>query len=322
MEVAVTGASGHIGAALVRALLARGDRVRALVHRDARALEGLDVDVRRVDVREAGAVHDALARVEMVFHAAAKLSLDAGPDLDAEATNIQGTRNVIRACRAHGVRRLVHFSSAHAMRRDGSDLLGEREGLVYERSKALAEREVRDAVERGLDAVVVSPCAVIGPFDFKPSYIGRVLLMLAKGRIPATVRGGQSWVDVRDIAASTLAASERGTAGARYVLGGHWLPMQDFARAASRVVGVRPPLGAVPPALAKAFAPLAIGAMRALGQEPLFTRASIDALEPTPRPTDSAAERALGHAPRPLEETLMDTYTFFRERGMLEEGRR
>src|SRR5690606_8531931 len=124
----------------------------------------------------------------------------------------------------------------------------------------------------GLDAVIVSPCAVVGPFDFKPSYIGRVLLMLAKGRIPATVRGGQSWVDVRDIAASSIAAAERGMPGARYVLAGHWRSMQDFARAASRVVGARPPLGAVPPSLAKAFAPLAISAMRAMGREPLFTR--------------------------------------------------
>ncbi len=317
MEVVVTGASGHVGAALLRALVARGDRVKALVHRDQRALEGLDVEARRVDVRDPTAVRDAVRGAELVFHAAAKISLDAEHDPEVEATNVEGTRNVIAACHAHGVRRLVHFSSAHALRAEGGGLLGRDEGLAYERSKALAEREVREAVAHGLDAVVVSPCAVVGPFDFKPSYIGRVLLMLAKGRIPATVRGGQSWVDVRDIADSSLAAAERGVSGARYVLGGHWRPMQDFARAASRAAGARPPLGAVPPSLAKAFAPLAIGAMRAMGQEPLFTRASIDALESAPRATDGEAERVLGHAPRSLTETLDDTYAFFRTRGLI-----
>lgn len=305
----------------MRALVARGDRVTAFVHRDRRALEGLDVVARLVDVRDARAVEDALRGAELVFHAAAKLSLEAD-DAEAEAINVEGTRHVIAACRARGVRRLVHFSSAHALRRDGSALLDADEGQPYERSKAVAERAVLDAVAAGLDAVIVSPCAVLGPFDFKPSYIGRVLVMLAKGQIPATVRGGQSWVDVRDIAASSIAAAERGAAGARFVLSGHWRTMQDFARMASEVAGARAPLGAVPPGLAKAFAPLASRAMRALGQEPLFTRASIDALEASPRATDPEAAQTLGHAPRPLEETLSDTYAFFRERGLIAARRR
>ncbi len=322
MRAVVTGASGHVGAALVRALVARGDRVAALVHRDVRALEGLEVEARRADVRDAAAIREALRDADVVFHAAARLSLDAGGDAETEATNVEGTRNVIAACRANGVRRLVHFSSVHALRRDGSALLGEGEGLPYERSKARAEREVLDAASNGLEAVVVSPCAVFGPFDFKPSYIGRVLILLAKGRIPATVRGGQSWVDVRDIASSAIAAAERGEPGSRYVLAGHWRSMQDFARLASRAAGARPPLGAVPRGLAKAFAPLAIRAMRAMGDEPLFTRASIDALEPTPRALDPEAARVLGHAPRPLEETLDETYAFFRAQGFIEERRR
>ncbi len=322
MDVVVTGASGHVGAALLRALVARGDRVVALVHRDARALEGLEVEPRRADVRDEGAVREALRGAEVVYHAAAKLSLEAERDPETEATNVEGTRNVIAACRAHGVRRLVHFSSAHALRRDGSALLAPGEGLPYERSKALAEREVLEAVERGLDAVIVSPCAVVGPFDFKPSYIGRVLLMLAKGMIPATVRGGQSWVDVRDIAASAIAAGERGAAGSRFVLSGHWHTMQDFARMASGVAEARPPLGAVPPWLAKAFAPMASAATRAVGREPLFTRASIDALEPSPRPLDPGARETLGHAPRPLVETLTDAYAFFEAQGWIQRRRR
>ncbi|HEY8430197.1 MAG TPA: NAD-dependent epimerase/dehydratase family protein [Sandaracinaceae bacterium] len=307
MHVVVTGASGHVGAALVRALLARGDRVRALVHRDVRALEGLDVELRRADVCDAAAVADAIAGADVVFHAAAKITIDDRPDPAADATNVAGTRHVIEACRAHRVRRLVHFSSVHA-RGDGN---------AYERSKALAEREVLAAVERGLDAVVVQPAAVIGPFDHKPSYIGRFLLMLAKGRVPLTVGGGQSWVDVRDVAASSIAAAERGRRGAVYELAGHWRTMPDFAREASRAAGARAPLGAIPLGVARALAPLAAGAARAAGREPLFTRGSIEALAGPPRELDRNAARELGHAPRPLDETLRDTYAFFRERGML-----
>lgn len=317
MKVAVTGASGHVGAALVRELLARGHSVRAIARTDTRALEGLDLEVRRLDVTDAAAVEDALSGVELAFHAAARLSLDAGPDPVAEATNVEGTRNVLAACRRNGVRRVVHFSSVHALRPDGRTLLGEREGLTYERSKAEAERLVARAAEEALDTVVVSPCAVVGPWDFKPSYLGRVLVMLARGLLPATVRGGQSWVDVRDVALGALAAAERGERGARYVLAGHWLPMQDFATRASRIAGVRPPLGAMPRGVGKAFAPLAGLGARLLGQEPFFTRAALDALELAPRPRDPEAERVLGHAPRPLETTLADTFAFFRERGLV-----
>src|SRR5690606_3201659 len=116
----------------------------------------------------------AIAGAELVFHAAAKITIDDRPDPAAEATNVAGTRNVIEACRAHGVRRLVRFSSVHARG----------EGSAYERSKALAEREVLAAVDGGLDAVVVQPAAVVGPFDHKPSYIGRFLLMLARNAVP------------------------------------------------------------------------------------------------------------------------------------------
>jgi dihydroflavonol-4-reductase len=309
--VTVTGASGHIGAALVRALIARGDRVRVVVRSDTRAIDGLDVDKRRGDITDPSALREAIDGSELVFHAAARVSLESGPDPVADRTNVEGTRNVLEVCRALGVRRVVHFSSVHAVKRD------RRAASAYEQSKERAEREVDRALEGGLDVVVVRPAAVVGPFDHKPSYIGRVLILLARGLLPMTVRGGQSWVDVREIASSSIAAAERGERGARYALEGHWMTMKDFMSAASKQAGARAPIGTLPPGLAKAFAPLATVTMRAIGQEPLFTATSIDALDDAPRPTDPRAANELGHAPRPIEETLRDAYTFFRERGML-----
>lgn len=317
MTVVVTGASGHIGAALVRALLDQGTVVRALVHSDRRAMDGLDLEVQKVDVTDRDAAFRAIAGAEVVYHAAARLTLGSGHDPIAERVNVQGTRNVLDACRAAGVRRLVHFSSAHALDAAKGELLDGGAGLVYERSKADAEREVIAAAKQDLDAVVVSPCAVLGPHDHKPSYIGRVLLMLAKGWLLATVSGGQSWVDVRDIASSAIAAADRGRRGARYVLGGRWLGMPEFATLASRSAGVRAPLFRIPGRVARAFAPLAERAYTLAKQEPLFTTASLDALEPCPRPVDAAATEDLGHHNRPLERTLDETFQWFREHGKL-----
>lgn len=314
--VVVTGASGHIGSALVRALVADGRRVRAFVHRDERPLVGLDVERRRVDVTRAAEVDEAVRGAAVVYHAAARISLETGEDPAAERVNVEGTRNVVEACERHRIGTLVHFSSAHALDVSGA-LLSPSQGMVYERSKAGAEREVLAAVERGLRAVVVSPAAVIGPYDHKPSFMGRVLLMMARGLLPATVDGGQSWVDVRDVASSAIAASRAGQSGARYVLDGHWMAMPEFAKLASRVARSRAPLFKVPTGLARVFAPVAERASKLVGQEPLFTRASIDALEPTARPHDRRSREELGHGPRPTAETLEDTFRWFEDQGML-----
>ncbi len=320
-KVVVTGASGHVGAALVRALLKDGADVRVLVRKDVRALEGLDVERVSADVTDRARVLDAIKGAEVVYHAAARLTLESGYDPDAERVNIQGTRHVVEACRASGVRRLVHFSTAHALEGEGA-LISEGSGKPYERTKAGAEREVRRAVEEGLDAVIVSPCAVIGPHDHKPSYMGRVLLMLARGFLPATVVGGQSWVDVRDIALSAMAAAKKGERGHRYLLAGNWLPMREFATLASRAAKVSPPRFDIPFGLARRFAPLAERASRLIGQEPLFSVASMDALEHRPRALDALSTNVLGHAPRPIEETLRDTFRWYEEAGLLRRNRR
>lgn len=319
--VVVTGASGHVGAALVRELLAGGAKVRALVRKDVRALEGLDVERVPGDVTDRARVIAAIRGAEVVYHAAARVTLESAHDPDADRVNVAGTRNVLDACRENGVRRLVHFSTVHVLEGAGG-LIAEGAGMPYERTKAGAEREVNSAVAAGLDAVIVSPCAVIGPYDHKPSHMGRVLLMLARGFLPATVVGGQSWVDVRDVARSAVAASKMGETGHRYLLAGHWLPMRRFATLASHAAKVSPPRFDIPFALARRFAPVAERASRLMGQEPLFTLASMDALEQRPRSLDPRATEVLGHAPRPTEETLADTFRWYEEAGLLRRSRR
>jgi dihydroflavonol-4-reductase len=135
--------------------------------------------------------------------------------------------------------------------------------------------------------------------------------------LPATIDGGQSWVDVRDVAASAIAASRAGRPGERYLLDGHWLAMPELARLAARVSRARAPLFKVPTRLARAFAPIAEKASKLAGVDPLFTAASVDALEPSARPSDVRARAELGHGPRPTEDTLRDTFRWFEEQGML-----
>ena len=308
----VTGASGHVGSVLVRALLSEGHDVTALFNSDRRSLEGLAIEARAVNIEDASAVSAAFAGAEVVFHAAARVSLLAAEDAATTRVNVEGTRNVVAACKQQGVRRLVHFSTIHALDERG-DLLRVGEGLSYERSKVEAERLVLDEVQHGLDAVVVSPCAVIGPFDFKPSYIGQVLQLQDRGLLLATVAGGQSWVDVRDVAKAAIAAALRGKRGSRYVISGHWRSIRELANIASQVAGMRAPLFTLPKPLLTRVAPIAERACLALGLPALLTQASMDALETSPRPMPQTAALELGHAPRPLADTLSDTMTWFRK---------
>jgi len=217
MQVVVTGATGHVGANLTRALVARGDRVRVLVRRGERGLE--DVDCERVtgDVRDPEGIDKLVAGAEVVYHLAAKISLEAD-DPEVDQINVGGVRHITESCRKHGVRRLVHFSSIHAFSTEpAAEVLDERRPLIedprqppYDRSKAAGQRVVLDAVKKGLDAVIVHPAAVLGPHDYAPSRMGRVLLSLARGTMPGLVQGGFSWVDVRDIVAAAMAAEAKG----------------------------------------------------------------------------------------------------------------
>ena len=325
MTAVVTGASGHVGGNLLRALLEAGRPVRALVHQDRRALEGLDLEVVTGDVRDQETLRRAFAGAEVVYHTAAYISIlgDEWPLL--QEINVLGTRNVVQACLACGVRRLVHFSSIHALEQEPLDvpvdesrpLVDSRRASPYSRSKAAGEREVREGMARGLDAVILYPTAIIGPYDFRPSHFGQVLLYLARGKLPALVAGGFDWVDVRDVVAATLRAAEVAPPGARYLLSGHRVSLPEIAALVEEFTGVPAPRLVLPLGLAKAVAPLATLAARLLRMEPLFTTVAVEALGGNPRVSHERAGRDLGYRPRPFHETIRDTLRWFVEAGRL-----
>lgn len=325
MDVLVTGANGHVGGNLVRALLDRGDRVRALVHNREDALEGLPVEIVRGDVRDRDDMKTATAGAELVFHLAARISID-GPHRGlVESINVDGTRTAAEAALAAGVRRFVHVSSIHAIEKipaeSAIDEQTPRETAdrapAYDRSKAAAEAVLRRTADAGLDIVIVNPTAIIGPFDFAPSRMGRVLIGLADGRISGLVRGSFDWVDVRDVVAGAIAASERGRSGENYLLPGQRTSLVELADLAASVTGTARPRMVVPLGVAEIVAPLALGASRLLRREPMLTPESLMPFRWDPVIVRDKAAAELGYEPRPLADTIADTIAWFAEAGML-----
>jgi len=317
MLVALTGATGHVGANLVRLLVERGHRVRCLVRRDVRALEGLDVERVAGDTRESATLPPLVDGAEVVFHLAAVISIAGDPRGEVAAVNVGGSRNVAAAARAAGVRRFVHCSSVHAFDAPPGRPFDETapratdpRAPAYDRSKAMGEVVVREALASGPELVVAHPTSVLGQLDFKGSRMGRTLLALRDRSLPALVPGGFDWVDACDVSLGLLAAAERGRPGSNYLLGGHRTTVRELARLASTVTGIAPPRLTVPSGLARAVAPVALAWSRLAHADPLFTPEGLRALATDPIVDCSRAVRDLGWSPRPLVDTLRDTYAW------------
>jgi dihydroflavonol-4-reductase len=326
MTVVVTGASGHLGANLVRTLLERGEQVRVLLHRSSSALADIEDRIERIDgsVCDPASLGPAFANADRVYHLAGVISLDGDPDGRVYRVNVEGTRNVARACLEQGVGRLVHVSSVHAFDMDPRDeVLDERRRQVgdsprhsaYDRSKALSERAVREAVEAGLDAVIVNPTGVLGPVDFGPSRLGQLIGDLAGGKLPALLDGGFDFVDVRDVADGTIAAAERGCVGENYILGNAWYSLRELAERIAAAGGRRPPRLSAPIWAARLGVPASRIVAKLTGSEPLFTRESIDVLDSHRSISSRKARTQLGYSPRPIDRTIADTLAWF-DRGM------
>lgn len=316
---AVTGASGHVGANLVRMLLAQKRRVRAIVKEDTRALEGLDVELVHADVLDPGALETAFAGVEAVYHLAARISVWGGDGGKVEAVNVEGARNVAAACVKSGVRRMIHFSSIHAITQhprgepldESRECVG-REALAYDRSKALGEQAVLEEAGNRLEVVVISPTGIIGPLDFKPSPMGEVIKALMTRSLPALVDGGFDWVDVRDVCQAALAAERHGRPGEKYLLSGNFMNFREMAGLVEKQTGARAPRFYSPIWLAKVGAPFSTAFAKIAGRRPLYTLDSLKILETcNPQISSKKARRELGFCPRPLSSTIADTCRWF-----------
>ena len=323
----ITGASGHIGGVLARALVDRygTGAVRALFRERRGTAADLDIEWVRGDLFNKESLVAAFTGAKTVFHLAALVSIDSGRSKEVHATNVAGTRNVVEVALECGVRRIVHFSSIHAYDDHPIDeVLDESRGPAgpthdaYNRSKAAGEREVRRGIDQGLDAVILNPTGVLGPFDGEPSHMGQVFLDLYRRRIPAVVAGGYDWVDVRDVVEAAVTAEMRAKCGENYILSGHWHTMRELAELSWRATGVAAPRLLFPMFLARFWAPFQVVLDRSRGRRPLYTPAALRIMTRGNRRISSAkAREELGFSPRPLAESVKDAYRWFNDGGML-----
>jgi dihydroflavonol-4-reductase len=329
MKPLITGASGFVGSAVLRQLLACGHPVRALVrpNSDRRNLAGLDVELVTGDLREPASLDRAVEGCDTLFHVAADYRLWVPEPGDMYETNVEGTRNLLLAAARAGVERIVYTSSVATMGclPDGppadertpvtlADMVGH-----YKRSKFLAEAEVcRLSRETGLSVVTVNPSTPVGPRDLKPTPTGRMILEAAAGRMPAYVDTGLNLVHVEDVARGHLLAFERGRTGERYILGGCNMTLKEILQELAGLTGRRAPRVCLPPNLILPIAYLVEAFARvSKGGEPFVTVDGVRLAKKRMFFSDEKARKELGYNPGPVRQALKDAVNWFRDNGYL-----
>ncbi len=321
--ILVTGATGHIGNVLIRKLLEQGEKVRALIWRDedTTPINNLEIEQVEGDVLDVGSLEAAMHGVDSVYHLAGIISIMPGKNPFVWKVNVEGTHNVVEAARRARVRRLVYTSSIHAIARapmgvamdeslgfDQDNPYGE-----YDRSKAAASLAVQNAVNEGLDAVIVCPTGVIGPYDFRGSELGEVIRSASEARTMFFVEGAYDFVDVRDVADGMISAQSRGRRGESYILGGNRISVRYLLETVREVTGKAFSSIRVPFSLAEFAARFTPWYYQKTRAKPRFTPYSLEVLQSNSNISHAKAVRELGFHSRPAIETITDTVRWFFE---------
>ncbi|NPV55798.1 MAG: SDR family oxidoreductase [Anaerolineae bacterium] len=324
--ILVTGAAGHLGNVLVRELLDRGEKVRALVlpGEDTTAIDGLAIE--RVDgnVLDLESLRRAMDGVDLVYHMAAIVAITPGQEARLWQVNVDGTRNVIQACLEKGVRRLVYTSSIHALARppegvtideslpfDTNNPAGD-----YDRSKAAASLEVLAAIRKGLDAVIVCPTGVVGPHDYRWSEMGHMVLDWMSHRLHVMIDGAFDFVDVRDVAWGHVLAAQHGRTGEVYILSGERITILKIKELVQELVGIHSPSLQLPYTLARFFTNFTPLWYRLTRTRPRFTSYALETIISNSVISYDKAGRELGYRARSLRDSLSDTIRWWREIGL------
>jgi len=317
----VTGATGHIGNVLVRLLLERGESVRAMIMpgEDPAPLDGLNVERVEADVLDYQSLLKAFDHIQVVYHLAGIISILPGKEQMVQVVNVIGTRNVIQAAQSAGVGRLVYTSSIHALQRVPHGVMID-ESIPfdtvhaissYDSSKASASLEVLNAVHQGMDAVIVCPTGVIGPYDFRRSEMGQLILDCVEQKPMLYVDGAYDFVDVRDVAEGLILASQKGRCGESYILSGERIEVLDVIRIVQEVLDKRLFSLKIPLNLARLVANIMPLYYRLTHVKPRFTSYSLATITSNSFISHAKARLELGYHPRPLRESLGDTVSWF-----------
>jgi dihydroflavonol-4-reductase len=327
MKALVTGATGFVGAAIARALLAAHWQVRVLARKgsERRNLQGLDVEVQEGDLTDLDSLQSAARGCAGLFHAAADYRLGAPDPSQLYRANVEGTRNILAAASRAGVRRIVYTSSVATIGIPADGTPGDEatpnslQNMIghYKRSKYLAEEVVIDAARAGTSVVIVSPSTPVGPGDVKPTPTGQLVLDAAAGRMPAYVDTGLNIVHVDDVAAGHLLAYERGNAGERYILGGQDMSLREILVLISALVGRKPPRVRLPYGAVLPIAYLAEAYAKLSGRSGRITLEGVRMSRKRMFFSSAKAMRDLGYTYRPPVEAFRDAIRWYRENGLL-----
>ncbi len=334
MNAFLTGASGFVGGHVLRALLAEGARVRCL-WRDSsprKNFEGLDsseVEPVAGDLRRPETYRSALEGCDVVYHCAADYRLYVRRPEEMYATNVEGTRSLLRAAADAGVRRVVYTSSVGALglRPDGGPAdettPATLEGMIghYKRSKYLAERVAEQAAANGLGVVIVNPSTPVGEADIKPTATGKIVLDFLNRRVPAFVDTGLNLVDVRDVARGHLLAAARGRVGEKYILGNRDLALRDIFAILSRLTGIPAPRVELPHWIPLGFAAVDTALARLLGHEPAVPLDAVRMARYKMYFSPEKAVRELGLPQTPVADALGRAVEWFRANGYVSGSR-
>ncbi len=313
----ITGANGHLGGTIVRMLNGRPVQVRGLVFGDKKKQDTGSIHYYSGDVREPETLRPLFEGCEdmetIVIHTAGIIDISNHVSPELYDVNVNGTKNILALCREYPVKRLVYVSSVHAIpEQKRGNVTGEirdfsPDAVVggYAKTKAEATREVLRAAQEGLDAVVVHPSGILGPYDRSGNHLVQMVAEYLHGTLPACVKGGYDFVDVRDVAEGCLLAAEKGRKGECYILSDRYCEIREVLEIAGDVSGKKK-LPVLPLWMAKMAAPFIQLHARRKKRRPLYTAYSLHVLGTGERFSHKKATEELGYHPRDLKVTIRD----------------
>jgi dihydroflavonol-4-reductase len=322
-KVFVTGATGFIGAHVVRLLLTQGYAVKVLVRPESRLdnLEGLPVEIVTGGLNSPD-LATLMQDCQVLFHVAAHYSLWRGERSRLYEYNVLGTRNILAAARQSKIARVVYTSSVAAIGvgHDGQPVdethQSPLEKLVgdYKKSKFLAEQEAYHAIKQGQDIVIVNPSTPVGALDLKPTPTGDIILRFLRRQMPAYVNTGLNIIDVKDVAWGHLLALEKGVSGDRYILGNQNLTLKELLDILAEITGLTPPTRTIP-----FWIPLTVAMFDEFLLTPLGKTPSIpvDGVKMSAQPmyyNPQKAKEVLGLPQSPISKALEEAVNWFRSK--------
>jgi len=330
MTTLVTGAAGFLGSHVARQLVARGDDVRVLMRPSStnRAIADLSLEYVTGDLRDPASLDRAMKDVKRVFHVAADYRLWARRKQDIYDSNVGGTKNLLDAAKRAGVEQLIYTSTVATIAVDRSQHPNEftdarLEEMIghYKRSKWLAEKEALSAAKNGLPVIVAMPTTPVGPWDWKPTPTGKIILDFLNGKMPGYVETGLNFVGVEDCAAGHLLIAEKGKVGERYLLGGQNLTLKQMLDALSKITGLPAPKLKIPHGLALGVAYASTLFSRLLGREPGIPVEGVKIARHMMSVDCSRAQRELGFKAGPVAAALERAVRWYQANGYIAKGR-